>query len=107
MSKKYDSKLKRFKPPHVVFFSNFLPKQSKWSKDRVWLVDLDVVSDACKPIDEGAVPSPPAGRPLPRGVDTRHLSDEEAIRMDNDVMDLTGEDESVRLPDDPFAQGFC
>lgn len=40
-STKYVPKLKRFKPPHVVFFSNSLPEEGKWSTDRVKLLDLD------------------------------------------------------------------
>jgi hypothetical protein len=50
----------------------------------VYLVDLDVVSDACKVDDDDAVPSPPAERPSPRS--------------DADMADL---------PNDPFVMGFC
>lgn len=40
-STKYNSRLVFFTPPHVVFFANTLYDQSKWSADRVKLVDLD------------------------------------------------------------------
>jgi hypothetical protein len=41
-STKYVSRLVFFTPPHVLFFSNALYDQSKWSADRVQLVDLDI-----------------------------------------------------------------
>lgn len=34
-SPKYDSGMKRFKPPHVVFFANKTYERGKWSADRV------------------------------------------------------------------------
>lgn len=40
-STKYVPKMKRFNPPHVIFFSNSLPEEGKWSQDRIILVDLD------------------------------------------------------------------
>ena len=40
VSGKYVSCEKDFDAPHVVFFSNYLPDEGKWSKDRVHLIDL-------------------------------------------------------------------
>jgi len=40
LSTKYESRQKVFKPPHVVFFANMMPEESKWSRDRVHLVSL-------------------------------------------------------------------
>lgn len=34
VSTKYESKTVFFRPPHVIFFANFEPDMSKWSKDR-------------------------------------------------------------------------
>lgn len=41
LSTKYDSMMKVFDPPHVIFFSNSAPDTSKWSSDRCKIVDLD------------------------------------------------------------------
>lgn len=41
VSTKYESKMKTFPPPHVVFFANILPDTTKWSSDRLVLIDLD------------------------------------------------------------------
>ncbi len=41
LSTKYESVMKVFRPPHVLFFSNFHPDENKWSRDRVQLWDLD------------------------------------------------------------------
>lgn len=40
-STKYSSVMKRFKPPHVVFFANDVPKEGVWSSDRLVHVELD------------------------------------------------------------------
>jgi len=40
VSGKYMGAMKRFKPPHVIFFSNERPKEGKWSVDRLRLYDL-------------------------------------------------------------------
>lgn len=42
MSGKYESSFTIFEPPHVVFLSNSMFQEGKWSADRVYLVDLDV-----------------------------------------------------------------
>lgn len=39
-STKYESGIKRFKPPHVVFFANVPPPVGKWTADRLIEVDL-------------------------------------------------------------------
>lgn len=39
-SRKYESRLKFFKTPHVVFFSNSLPDYSKWSADRYHVIHV-------------------------------------------------------------------
>lgn len=41
-SNKYESVVKIFKSPHVLFFSNSMPVSGCWSADRVKLIDLDV-----------------------------------------------------------------
>ena len=42
MSGKYESTFTLFEPPHVVFLSNSMFQEGKWSADRVYLVALDV-----------------------------------------------------------------
>lgn len=37
---KYESRMKLFKPPHVIFFSNSLPDMRSWSEDRYDIMDL-------------------------------------------------------------------
>lgn len=41
LSTKYESTMKTFKPPHVVFFANIDPAAGKWSEDRLVLKRLD------------------------------------------------------------------
>lgn len=48
---KYESRAKRFKPPHVIFFSNSPPDTSKWTRDR--LIELNL-ADAVFAEDEAA-----------------------------------------------------
>lgn len=45
LSTKYEPKKKFFKPPHVVFFSNFMPDPMPWSADRIVVTNLS----ACAP----------------------------------------------------------
>lgn len=40
VSTKYESGLKQFDPPHVVFFANFEPEDGVWTGDRLDLMDL-------------------------------------------------------------------
>lgn len=40
-SSKYESRVRVFDPPHVIFFSNQHPPEGAWSVDRLQLVDLD------------------------------------------------------------------
>jgi len=40
LSTKYESRQVVFKPPHVIFFSNQMPEESKWSRDRVHMISL-------------------------------------------------------------------
>lgn len=40
ISTKYESRRKMFKPPHVIFFTNFAHDSDKWSYDRVIAFDL-------------------------------------------------------------------
>lgn len=37
---KYSSRQHVFKPPHVVFFANTMPKEGKWTEDRLKLLTL-------------------------------------------------------------------
>jgi len=39
-STKYQSGMKRFNPPHIIVFANFMPDQTKMSKDRWVIIDL-------------------------------------------------------------------
>lgn len=41
LSSKYDSKMKVFQPPHVVFFANIPCPHSKWSADRPVVIELE------------------------------------------------------------------
>ena len=41
VSSKYNGKVKRFRPPHVVFFSNEPPPSGQWTKDRLRHIVLD------------------------------------------------------------------
>lgn len=50
-STKYESTVKNFPSPHVVFFSNSLPDSSKWTEDRLHLTTLS------NPITFAAVPN--------------------------------------------------
>ena len=40
VSTKYESCNKLFKPPHVIIFSNSMPDETKWSADRLKLINL-------------------------------------------------------------------
>jgi hypothetical protein len=40
-SSKYESRVRVFDPPHVLFMSNQRPADGAWSADRVRLIDLD------------------------------------------------------------------
>jgi len=40
LSTKYESAMKVFTPPHVIFFANMMYDQDKWSRDRVVLTNL-------------------------------------------------------------------
>lgn len=44
-STKYQSRMKVFKPPHVIFFANVLPQEGVWSDDRLQLINLDKETD--------------------------------------------------------------
>lgn len=38
---KFKSALKMFKPPHVIFFANFVVADDVWSRDRLKIIDLN------------------------------------------------------------------
>lgn len=62
-SNKYESKLKLFKPPHVVFFANMEPAAGKWSADRLRLHRLDwrdIQVAASAAADASPSPPPPS-----------------------------------------------
>jgi hypothetical protein len=46
VSTKYESKTVFFRPPHVVFFANFEPDRTKWSKDRYKVINLVTLRDS-------------------------------------------------------------
>lgn len=39
-STKYESQMKIFTPPHIIFFANTLPEDGVWTADRLKLIDL-------------------------------------------------------------------
>lgn len=39
-SNKYESGMKTFRPPHVIFFANFEPDRSKWTEDRLKMWEI-------------------------------------------------------------------
>lgn len=51
LSTKYESEMKLFKPPHVIFFSNSPHEEGKWSKDRIQVFDSSM-SDFWLPLPE-------------------------------------------------------
>jgi hypothetical protein len=66
VSSKYQSKLKVFKVPHVVFFSNHPPPIGVWSADRVQHIVLSPSPPFRAHSVAGAAPPPP---PPPSGAD--------------------------------------
>jgi hypothetical protein len=66
VSTKYQSKLKVFKVPHVVFFSNHSPPLGVWSADRVQHIVLSPSPpfQAHSGAGAGAPPPPPSGADL-------------------------------------------
>ena len=66
MSTKYQSKMKVFKVPHVVFFSNHPPPIGVWSADRVQHIVLSPSQPFHAHSVAGAAPPPP---PPPSGAD--------------------------------------
>ena len=66
VSTKYQSKLKVFKVPHVVFFSNHAPPLGVWSADRVQHIVLSPSQPFHAHSMAGAAPPPP---PPPSGAD--------------------------------------
>lgn len=59
-SSKYESRPKKFKPPHVVFFANFTWNREKWTHDRVVEFDLSDPELRVRPADAVAAPGRPA-----------------------------------------------
>jgi len=49
-STKYESRMKTFRPPHVVFFANQEPAQGKWSADRLLHLDLEQFTAYTRPV---------------------------------------------------------
>lgn len=52
VSSKYESKMKRFSTPHVIFFSNSLPSFTAWSKDRYQILELTSENFSFKNIED-------------------------------------------------------
>jgi hypothetical protein len=65
-SPKYQSKLKIFKVPHVVYFSNSAPPIGVWSADRLQHITLSQAEpfSVLSGIATGAPPPPPSGAAL-------------------------------------------
>lgn len=63
-SAKYESRQKIFKPPHVIFFSNSMPAEGKWTRDRLKLIRLNGTAPAVQRetvidlTDEPTAPAP-------------------------------------------------
>jgi len=80
-STKFESGLKTFKSPHVVFFANAPPDYSKWSHDRVLHIDLE-------PFTPDTLPVLPFIPPVP-------LVDNPNLDQDEDVYDAETEPEDM------------
>jgi hypothetical protein len=53
VSGKYESKTVVFKVPHVIFFANFEPDKTKWSKDRYFVKNVDPTDPLpCRPPEQ-------------------------------------------------------
>lgn len=53
VSSKYESRLKLFSPPHVIFFSNGPPSPGKWSLDRLRYYEISSSNAFCNLVEEG------------------------------------------------------
>jgi hypothetical protein len=78
-SSKYQSRLKTFQVPHVVYFSNSPPPVGVWSADRLQHIQLSEAAAFNAFSVDGAAPPPP---PAPSGKELfeKLLADEEAAR---------------------------
>lgn len=109
VSAKYQSKLKIFKPPHVVFFSNSPPPIGVWSADRV----QHIVLNSQPPFQVHSVPGkapppppPPSGAALfKRLMDEKREAEEAAAQEAADAQEDEEErEEAQRLQQETMAK---
>lgn len=97
-SSKYDSGVKIFDPPHVVFMSNSLPTPGKWSEDRCILVNLKPFSPHTIPVPLFVPPALPAP---PVDIDMTNSDDDES---GDDLSQVTDGTTQPYVPEE-FATG--
>lgn len=110
-STKYESRLKTFKAPHVVFFANAPPAAGKWSADRVLHLDLEQFTAYTIPVPPFVPPAlpvdndnpPPTGGYLAR-LEAAAVADDEEGDILSQVTEGSDDESTVYRPDD-FATG--
>lgn len=95
-STKYESRLKTFRPPHVVFFANAAPVPGKWSSDRVVHINLQQFTAHTIPVPAFV---PPA---LPVDNDNDNLSSASSISGDEISQIMDEETDNEERPEFPF-----
>lgn len=88
VSSKYQSKMKVFKVPHVVFFSNHAPPMGVWSADRL----QHIVLSPAPPFSAHSVAGAAAPPPPPSGADLFKRLLEEQEAADADAAERAAED---------------
>jgi len=94
-STKYESRLKTFRAPHVVFFANAPPAPGKWSEDRLLHLDLEQFTAYTRPV----LPFRP---PVP--VDNDNVLAAALLAEEGDELSQIMDDETV-VPEQEFHVG--